>query len=105
MKAIADQADAMVVIGAPNSSNSNRLVEVALNYGCAKATLIQRAVDIDWDWLEGVQTLGLTAGASAPEILVEEVIAACKTRFDVTLKEIRIREEDVEFKLPRVLKG
>lgn len=105
VKAIAEKADATIVIGAPNSSNSNRLVEVALNYGCAKATLIQRAVDIDWDWLNGVQTLGLTAGASAPEVLVEEVIAACKTRFDVTVEEVRIREEDVEFKLPRVLKA
>ena len=102
-KAIADRADAMLVIGAPNSSNSNRLVEVALNYGCAKATLIQRAKDIDWNWLDDVQTLGLTAGASAPEILVEEVIDACRARFDVTVDEVRIREEDVVFKLPRVL--
>ena len=102
-KAIAGRADAMLVIGAPNSSNSNRLVEVALNYGCAKAMLIQRAVDIDWAWLNDVQTLGLTAGASAPEILVEEVIEACRERFDVTVDEVRIRDEDVVFKLPRVL--
>ena len=103
-KAIANDADAMLVIGAPNSSNSNRLVEVALNYGCAKATLIQRADDIDWSWMDGVQTLGLTAGASAPEVLVEEVIEACKIRFDVSVKEVKIREENVEFKLPRILK-
>jgi 4-hydroxy-3-methylbut-2-enyl diphosphate reductase len=104
VKAIADQADAMIVIGAPNSSNSNRLVEVALNYGCAKAQLIQRAADIDWEWMDGVETLGLTAGASAPEVLVEEVINACHDRFDVTLEEVTIRQEDVEFKLPRVLR-
>lgn len=103
VKAIAAMADAMLVIGAPNSSNSNRLVEVALNYGCRKATLIQRAADIDWSWLDGVQTLGLTAGASAPEILVEEVIEACRARFDVDMKEVSIREENVTFKLPRVL--
>lgn len=103
VKAIAEKADAMLVIGAPNSSNSNRLVEVALNYGCDKATLIQRAAEIDWAWVEGVQTLGLTAGASAPEILVEEVIEACRQRFDVKVEEVSIREENVVFKLPRVL--
>lgn len=103
VKAIASKADAMMVIGAPNSSNSNRLVEVALNYGCNKATLIQRAKDIDWAWFDGVKILGLTAGASAPEILVEEVIEACRKRFDVTVEEIKIREENVTFKLPRVL--
>lgn len=103
VKEIAANADAMLVIGAPNSSNSNRLVEVALNYGCRKAMLIQRAADIDWDWLDGVGTLGLTAGASAPEILVEEVINACRGRFDVTVEEVSIREENVVFKLPRVL--
>lgn len=103
VKAIAAMADAMLVIGAPNSSNSNRLVEVALNYGCHKATLIQRSADIDWTWLDGVKTLGLTAGASAPEILVEEVIEACRARFDVTVEEVSIREENVTFKLPRVL--
>jgi 4-hydroxy-3-methylbut-2-enyl diphosphate reductase len=103
VKAIAERADATLVIGAPNSSNSNRLVEVALNYGCAKATLIQRASEIDWTWLDGVETLGLTAGASAPEILVEEVIDACREKFDVTVDEVRIRDENVVFKLPRVL--
>jgi len=105
VKMIANKADAMIVIGAPNSSNSNRLVEVALNYGCAKATLIQRAVDIDWNWLSGVGTLGLTAGASAPEILVEEVIEACRGKYNVTVEEVTLREENVEFKLPTVLRG
>ena len=106
VKEIASLADAMIVVGAPNSSNSNRLREVALNYGCPKSTLIQRAADIDWNWLGDVQTLGLTAGASAPEILVEEVITACRDHFDeVDVEEITLREEDVEFKLPRVLRG
>lgn len=106
VKKIASMADAMIVIGAPNSSNSNRLVEVALNYGCRKATLVQRAADIDWAWFDDVQTLGLTAGASAPEILVEEVIEACRAHFSsVTVEEITLREEDVEFKLPRSLRA
>ncbi len=105
VKMISERADAMLVIGAPNSSNSNRLVEVALNYGCAKATLIQRAADIDWAWLSGVGTLGLTAGASAPEILVEEVIEACRAKYNVTVEEVTLREENVEFKLPTVLRG
>jgi len=105
VKEISNRADAMLVIGAPNSSNSNRLVEVALNYGCAKAVLIQRAVDIDWEWVKGVKVLGLTAGASAPEILVEEVIEACRKHYNVEVEEVRLREENVEFKLPRVLRG
>lgn len=104
VKTIAADADAMIVIGAPNSSNSNRLVEVAKNYGCPKAMLIQRANDIDWSWMSGVDVLGLTAGASAPEILVEEVIDAIKSQFDdVQVEEVTIRKEDVEFKLPKVL--
>jgi len=106
VKMIADKADAMIVIGAPNSSNSNRLVEVALNYGCSKAVLIQRAKDIDWDWLSGVKVLGLTAGASAPEILVEEVIAQCRQHYKVVkVEEVVLRDEDVEFKLPKILRS
>lgn len=105
VKEIANRADAMLVIGAPNSSNSNRLVEVALNYGCAKARLIQRAVDIDWNWINGIATLGLTAGASAPEVLVEEVIEACRQKYEVSVEEVTLREENVEFKLPQVLRG
>jgi 4-hydroxy-3-methylbut-2-enyl diphosphate reductase len=76
VKEIAPECNAVIVIGAPNSSNSNRLVEVAKAYGCPKAMLVQRGEDIDWPWLEGVKILGLTAGASAPEVLVEEVIDA-----------------------------
>ncbi len=78
---------------------------MALNYGCAKAVLIQRAIDIDWNWLDGVKTLGLTAGASAPEILVEEVIEAVKERYNVNVEEITLREENVEFKLPKILRS
>jgi 4-hydroxy-3-methylbut-2-enyl diphosphate reductase len=104
VKEIAAQSDAMLIIGAPNSSNSNRLVEVAQHYGCPKAMLVQRAGDIDWAWFEGVDVLGLSAGASAPEILIEEVIEAARGRFDVSVREVAITQEDVVFKVPRVLK-
>ena len=103
VKAIAGQCDALVVIGAPNSSNSMRLVEVAANYGCAKSRLVQRAVDMDWDWLGDARRLGITAGASAPELLVDELIEACRARYDVTVEEVRTTEESVVFKLPRAL--
>ena len=95
VKAIAERCDALVVIGAPNSSNSMRLVEVAANYGCAEARLVQRAADMDWDWLGDAQRLGITAGASAPELLVDELIAACRERYDVTVEEVRTTEESV----------
>jgi 4-hydroxy-3-methylbut-2-enyl diphosphate reductase len=103
VKAIAERCDAMLVVGAPNSSNSRRLVEVAEKAGCPRAQLVQRAADLDLAWLEGVERLGITAGASAPEFLVDEVIEACRQRFDVTLEEVSITREDVVFKLPRVL--
>jgi 4-hydroxy-3-methylbut-2-enyl diphosphate reductase len=103
VKAIATRCDAILVVGAPNSSNSQRLVEVARNLGCAKAMLVQRAADIDWPQLEGIGTLGLTAGASAPQVLVEEVIAACRERYDVTMEEVTVTSENVQFKLPRAL--
>ena len=103
VKAIGERADALIVIGAPNSSNSNRLVEVGALHGCDKAMLVQRAADIDWAWVDGVQTLGITAGASAPEVLVDEVIAAAKERFDVVIEEVAITKENVNFKIPRVL--
>ncbi len=104
VKQIAENCDALMVIGAPNSSNSNRLVEVGLSYGSKKSCLVQRASDIDWAWLEEVQTLGLTAGASAPEVLVEEVIAAIKERYDVSVREVSITQENVVFNIPRVLR-
>ncbi len=105
VKALAAQADAVLVVGAPNSSNSMRLVEVAKVAGCARALLVQRAADIDWRWLAGVRRLGITAGASAPEVLVQEVIDACRRHFDVTVEELRVTDEAVRFKLPRVLAG
>jgi 4-hydroxy-3-methylbut-2-enyl diphosphate reductase len=103
VKAIAGRCDALVVIGAPNSSNSMRLVEVAANYGCARSRLVQRAADMDWQWLEGARRLGITAGASAPELLVDELIAACRERYEVTVEEVRTTDESVVFKLPRQL--
>jgi 4-hydroxy-3-methylbut-2-en-1-yl diphosphate reductase len=103
IKAIAGSADALLVVGAPNSSNSMRLVEVAKVAGCAKAALVQRAANIDWTFLAGVKRLGISAGASAPEVLVQEVIDACRARFDVRVEEVRVTEEDVHFNLPRVL--
>lgn len=105
VKEIAPRVNAMLVIGAPNSSNSMRLVEVAERSGCAYAALVQRAADIDWAALGNPATVGLTAGASAPDILVDEVIAAFKERFDVTVEEVSVRREAVQFKLPRVLAG
>jgi 4-hydroxy-3-methylbut-2-enyl diphosphate reductase len=103
MRALAADCDAVMVIGAPNSSNSQRLVEVARIAGCPKAQLVQRAHDIDWAWMAGVRRLGISAGASAPEQLVEEVIDACRARYAVSVEEIVVAEEDVEFKLPRLL--
>jgi 4-hydroxy-3-methylbut-2-enyl diphosphate reductase len=103
VKELAAQADAVLVVGAPNSSNSRRLVEVALGAGCPRALLIQRAREIDWDALSGVTTLGITAGASAPETLVQEVIDAARERFITTVEELAVTREDVHFNLPRSL--
>lgn len=104
VKAIAPRCDALMVIGAPNSSNSNRLVEVGVAYGCEKAILVQRASEIDWNWLNGVNVMGLTAGASAPDILIDEVIAAARAQFAVTVEEVAITEENVVFNIPRILR-
>ncbi len=103
MKAIAPQADAVFVIGSANSSNSQRLVEVARKSGVDRAYLIDGASYIDWSALDGVKAVGLSAGASAPETLVDEVIAAFRERYDVRVEEVRVTTEDVEFKLPRAL--
>lgn len=105
VKAIAPRADAVIVIGAPNSSNSMRLVEVAERSGCAKSMLVQRAADIDWAALGHPRTVGLTAGASAPDVLVDEVIAAFREHFDVTVEDVEAARESVQFKLPRALAG
>lgn len=100
VKAIAEKCDALLVLGAPNSSNSKRLVEVAAINGCPDAHLIQNADEVDWGWLAGKRVLGVTAGASAPEVLVEEVIKACRDHFVVTMEEVEIAREDIRFKLP-----
>jgi len=103
VKAIANRCDAILVVGAPNSSNSKRLVVVALRSGCPKAMLVQMASEIPWDDLADIKTLGLTAGASAPEVLVDEIIEKFKARYDVALESVRTAEEDVIFKIPRAL--
>jgi 4-hydroxy-3-methylbut-2-enyl diphosphate reductase len=104
VKAIANKIDALLVIGAPNSSNSQRLVEVGRNAGCTYSQLVQRATDIDWRALGQIERVGITAGASAPETLVNEVVDAFKARFDVTMETVETAQENVEFKVPRVLR-
>ncbi|MEM9873079.1 MAG: 4-hydroxy-3-methylbut-2-enyl diphosphate reductase [Pseudomonadota bacterium] len=104
VKAMAPRCDAMLVVGAPNSSNSKRLVEVGARAGCDYAQLVQRATDIDWRSLEGIGSVGITAGASAPEVLINEVIDAFRARYDVTVEMIETAVENVEFKVPRVLR-
>jgi 4-hydroxy-3-methylbut-2-enyl diphosphate reductase len=104
VKAVAGRIDAMLVVGAPNSSNSQRLREVAERAGCARSFLIQRASDIDWTAVGDIRVLGLTAGASAPEVLVEEVIDAFAARYDVNVESVRVADETIEFNLPRALR-
>jgi len=104
VKAMAAKADAMLVVGAPNSSNSRRLVEVGAKAGCGYSQLVQRAGDIDWRALEGARSIGLTAGASAPEVLVDEVVTALEARYDLTVETIETAQENVEFKVPRVMR-
>lgn len=104
VKAIANKIDALLVIGAPNSSNSRRLVEVGATSGCNYAQLIQRAAEIDWRALGAIGTVGVTAGASAPEVLVNEVIDAFRARFTVTVELVETAIEHVEFKVPRILR-
>lgn len=104
VKAIAPKIDALLVIGAPNSSNSKRLVEVGRAAGCAYAQLVQRATDIDWRALQGIRAVGITAGASAPEVLVNEVIAAFRAHYDTTVELVETAQEMVEFKVPRILR-
>ena len=104
VKAMAPHCDAILVVGAPNSSNSRRLVEVGARAGCAYAQLVQRATDIDWRSLDGIRSIGITAGASAPEVLIDEVINAFRDRYDVTVEQVETAQERVEFKVPRVLR-
>ncbi|MBM3570328.1 MAG: 4-hydroxy-3-methylbut-2-enyl diphosphate reductase [Alphaproteobacteria bacterium] len=105
VKAVAARADAFLVVGAINSSNSLRLVEVAKVAGCARARLIASAAAIDWDELAGARAVGLSAGASAPEVLVEDVIAAFRERFDVALEQVETARESIHFRLPRALEA
>lgn len=104
VKAMAAKTDAMLVVGAPNSSNSKRLVEVGAKAGCSYAQLVQRGKDIDWRALDGITSIGITAGASAPDVLITEVIDAFKDRFDVTVEVVETAKENIEFKVPRVLR-
>ncbi len=103
VKKLGDGCDLVLVVGSKNSSNSARLVDVALTAGAKAARLVDDASDVDWSWFDGVNTLGVTAGASAPEPLVEGLIEAIRQRFDVTLTEDDGARETITFKLPRVL--
>lgn len=104
VKEIAPDVDALLVIGAPNSSNSQRLVEVAKKAGCKNSQLVQRATEINWDKLMDIKSIGITAGASAPEILINEVIDALKERFEVKTNFVETATENVNFKVPRILR-
>jgi 4-hydroxy-3-methylbut-2-enyl diphosphate reductase len=104
VKRVAPVVDAMIVVGAPNSSNSQRLKEVAERSGCPRATLVQRAADLDWRMLEGVKRIGITAGASAPEVLVEEVLSALADRYVLDIATVSAAEEGMFFPLPRPLR-
>ena len=104
VRSLTEKAQAIIVLGAPNSSNSRRLVDVGTTAGL-KSILLQRAHDMDWDFLDDVDTLGITAGASAPEILIEEVVEACRERFEITVETVLFAEENMRFALPRELQS
>ena len=104
VKQIAPQVDALIVVGAPNSSNSKRLVEVASKAGCNYAQLVQRANEIDWRSLKNIRSVGVTAGASAPEVLVNEVVEAFQHRFSVTIQKVETAQENISFKVPKILR-
>ncbi len=104
VKAVADRIDALLVIGAPNSSNSRRLVEVGRAAGCAYSQLVMRADQIDWRAISGARAVAVTAGASAPEVLVDEVVDAFRDRYKLTVELVETARENVEFKVPRVLR-
>ncbi len=105
VKKVAPLVEAMLVVGSPNSSNTQRLKEVAERAGCPRAALVQRAGEIDWSVFGAIECLGVTAGASAPEVLVEEVIGAFAERYAVTVETVTTADEDMFFPLPRVLRG
>ena len=104
VKKIANKIDALLVVGAPNSSNSKRLVEVGKRAGCKYSQLVQRASEIDFRALEGIENLGITAGASAPEVLINEVIDVFKEQYHVDVEIVETAVENVNFKVPRVLR-
>jgi 4-hydroxy-3-methylbut-2-en-1-yl diphosphate reductase len=104
VKSIATQIEMLLVVGAPNSSNSKRLVEVGVKNGCPRGLLVQRATDLHWPELRGLSIIGLTAGASAPEVLVNEIIDAFRAHYEVSVEKVVLREENVSFKLPRELR-
>ena len=104
VKKIAPEVDALLVIGAPNSSNSQRLVEVAKKAGCENSQMVQRAAEINWNSLMNIKSVGITAGASAPEILVNEVVDALKARFEIKTHLVETATENVNFKVPRILR-
>ena len=103
VKALVRDCDAFIVLGAPNSSNSSRLAEVAAAEGCTKSIRIERAAELNMSWMTGVSTLGVTAGASAPEILVKELLDLFEVHYDVTVREVSVTKEDMHFSLPRAL--
>jgi 4-hydroxy-3-methylbut-2-enyl diphosphate reductase len=104
VKALATQVDAFVVVGSPNSSNSQRLKEVAERNGCPQSQLVLRAGDLDWSKLQNIKTLAVTAGASAPEVLVEEILGAFAEKFELDVDTVTTATEDVSFPLPRALR-
>ena len=104
VKAIAPLSDALLVVGAPNSSNSKRLVEVASRAGCSYVQLVQRAKDIDWRALHGIKSVGITAGASAPDVLIQEVVDAFSEHYEVIVQTVETAQENVSFKVPRILR-
>ena len=104
VKSIAPRIDMLLVVGAPNSSNSRRLVEVGIKSGCLKSVLVQRSSDLDWAKLKDLRSIGLTAGASAPEVLVNEIIEAFRAHYEVSVETVSLRDENVSFKLPRALR-
>ncbi|HYB05709.1 MAG TPA: 4-hydroxy-3-methylbut-2-enyl diphosphate reductase [Methyloceanibacter sp.] len=104
VKRIAGSCDRLIVVGSPNSSNSVRLVEAAKRAGCPRAMLVQSVAEIHWNDFTGIRSLGITAGASAPEVLVEEIIDAFKVRFAAKVESVVTAEENVTFKLPYQLR-
>ena len=105
VKKVAPQVEAMIVVGSPNSSNSQRLREVAEREGCKVSVLVQRASELDWSKFEGIKTLGITAGASAPEVIVEEIMDAFAAHYKLSVETVSAAQENEFFPLPRPLRN